>query len=105
LITDDVITRGWADPQNHHSLTESDSLTPGQFYDLNFTLQPDDQIVKAGEKIGLMIFSSDRDFTLWPDPGTILTVDLNQTQLDLPVVGGTAAFQQAINGPPAEPAK
>lgn len=105
LITDDVITRGWADPQNHRSLTESDSLTPGQFYDLNFTLQPDDQIVKAGEKIGLMIFSSDRDFTLWPDPGTILTVDLNQTQLDLPVVGGTAAFQQAIKGTPTEPAK
>ena len=105
LITDDVITRGWADPQNHRSLTESDSLTPGQFYDINFTLQPDDQIVKAGEKIGLMIFSSDRDFTLWPDPGTILTVDLNQTQLDLPVVGGTAAFQQAIKGTPTEPAK
>ena len=105
LITDDVITRGWADPQNHRSLTESDSLTPGQFYDLNFTLQPDDQIVKAGEKIGLMIFSSDRDFTLWPDPGTILTVDLNQTQLDLPVVGGTAAFQQAFKGTPTEPAK
>ena len=60
-------------------------------------------IVKAGEKIGLMIFSSDRDFTLWPDPGTILTVDLNQTQLDLPVVGGTAAFQQAIEVSDAQP--
>jgi X-Pro dipeptidyl-peptidase len=108
-ITDDVITRGWADPQNHASLTESDSLTPGQFYDLTFTLQPDDQVIAAGEKIGLMIFSSDRDFTLWPDPGTILTVDLSQTSLELPVVGGTAAFQQALNAPlnaPAdEPAK
>ena len=98
-ITDDVITRGWADPQNHASLRESDSLTPGQFYDLTFTLQPDDQVIAAGEKIGLMIFSSDRDFTLWPDPGTILTVDLSQTSLELPVVGGTAAFQQALNAP------
>lgn len=105
-ITDDVITRGWADPQNHASLTQSDSLTPGQFYDLSFTLQPDDQVISAGEKIGLMIFSSDRDFTLWPDPGTILTVDLNQTSLEIPVVGGTAAFQQAVAAPAAaEPAK
>jgi len=105
-ITDDVITRGWADPQNHASLTQSDSLTPGQFYDLSFTLQPDDQVISAGEKIGLMIFSSDRDFTLWPDPGTILTVDLNQTSLEIPVVGGTAAFQQAIAAPAAAvPAK
>ncbi|MFM7834168.1 MAG: CocE/NonD family hydrolase C-terminal non-catalytic domain-containing protein, partial [Planctomycetaceae bacterium] len=103
-ITDDVITRGWADPQNHASLRESDSLTPGQFYDLTFTLQPDDQVIAAGEKIGLMIFSSDRDFTLWPDPGTILTVDLSQTSLELPVVGGTAAFQQALNAPADEPA-
>jgi len=105
VITDDVITRGWADPQNHASLTESDSLTPGQFYDLTFTLQPDDQVISAGEKIGLMIFSSDRDFTLWPDPGTILTVDLSQTSLELPVVGGNAAFQQALTAPADEPAK
>jgi len=105
VITDDVITRGWADPQNHASLRESDSLTPGQFYDLTFTLQPDDQVISAGEKIGLMIFSSDRDFTLWPDPGTILTVDLSQTSLELPVVGGNAAFQQALTAPADEPAK
>ena len=35
-----------------------------------------------------MIFSSDRDFTLWPEPGTELTVDLAATKLELPIVGG-----------------
>jgi nitronate monooxygenase len=34
-----------------------------------------------------MIFSSDREFTLWPEPGTKLTVDLDATSLELPVVG------------------
>jgi hypothetical protein len=29
-----------------------------------FDLQPDDQVIEAGQRIGLMIFSSDRDFTL-----------------------------------------
>ena len=42
-----------------------------------------------------MIFSSDHDFTLWPKAGTELTVDLQRTRLDLPVVGGSAAFQAA----------
>jgi len=85
-IYDNIITRGWADPQNHSSLTESVSLEPGRFYDVQFDLQPDDQIIAAGQKIGLMIFSSDRDFTLWPTPGTELTVDLDETQLVLPIV-------------------
>jgi X-Pro dipeptidyl-peptidase len=94
-ITDTVITRGWADPQNHKSLTESEPLVPGRFYDLAFDLQPDDQVLPAGKRIGLMIFSSDRDFTLWPAAGTELTVDLDATSLDLPVVGGAEAWKAA----------
>ncbi len=70
--TDNLITRGWADPQNHRSLTKSEPLVPNQFYDVAFDLQPDDQIVPAGEKIGLMIFSTDPEFTLQPDAGTEL---------------------------------
>jgi X-Pro dipeptidyl-peptidase len=52
-------------------------------------------MLKPGEKLGLMIFSSDRDFTLWPDPGTELTIDLDHTELHLPVVGGEKAFSEA----------
>ncbi len=94
-ITDNIITRGWADPQNHSSLTKGEPLTPGQFYEVTFDLMPDDQIIAKGQQIGLMVFSSDRDFTLWPKPGTELTIDLAGTTLTLPVVGGTAAFEQA----------
>lgn len=96
LITDNIITRGWADPQNHRSLRESEPLKPGQFYDLTFDLQPDDQVIPAGQQIGLMIFSSDREFTLWPDPGTELTVDLNATSVTLPVVGGLGGWQKGL---------
>ncbi|KAB5489975.1 Xaa-Pro dipeptidyl-peptidase [Flagellimonas hadalis] len=87
-ITDNIITRGWADPQNHKSLTESEPLVPNKFYEMEFGLMPDDQIIPKGRQIGLMIFSSDKEFTLWPEPGTELTVDLDGTQLVLPVVGG-----------------
>jgi len=97
-LNDNLISRGWADPQNHESLSESAPLEPGKFYDLEFDLQPDDQIIPEGQRIGLMIFSSDRDFTLWPAAGTELTVDLDGTSLRLPVVGGAEAFAQATGG-------
>lgn len=94
-ITDNIITRGWADLQNAKSLWESEPLQPGSFYEMTFELQPDDQVIKAGQQIGLLIFSSDRDFTLRPKPGTELTVDLNGTSIEIPVVGGIEAYIEA----------
>ncbi len=94
-ITDNLITRGWADPQNYRSLTESEPLVPGQFYEMSFDLQPDDQVIAAGKRIGVMIFSSDYDYTLRPPPGTELTVDLDATSLELPIVGGSEAWSKA----------
>jgi len=95
-ITDNIITRGWADPQNYQSLRESTPLEKGKFYTVTFDLMPDDQVIPKGQKIGLMIFSSDREFTLQPQPGTELTIDLDKTSLELPVVGGQAAFENAV---------
>ena len=95
-ITDNIITRGWADPQNHQSLTDGKPLVPGKFYSMSFDLQPDDQIIPKGQQIALMIFSSDQDFTLWPNPGTELTINLNETSLELPIVGGKRAWKKAL---------
>ena len=95
-IYNNIITRGWADPQNSKSISESHPLEPGNFYTLSFDFQPDDQIIPAGQKIGLMIFSSDQEFTLHPKSGTRLTVDLKKTGLTLPIVGGSDALQRAI---------
>ncbi len=104
-LLDNLITRGWADPQNWRSLKSGGNyssfergtpLKPGEFVNLTFDLQPDDQIIPAGRKIGLMIFSSDREFTLWPKPGTKLTVDLAGTRLSLPVVGGSVEFKKCV---------
>ena len=94
--TDNIITRGWADPQNNKSINESEPLKPGKFYDVTFDLQPDDQIIKAGQQIGLMIFSSDKEYTLHPKPETELTIDLDGTSLTLPIVGGSEAIKKAF---------
>jgi X-Pro dipeptidyl-peptidase len=100
-INDNIITRGWADPRNAGADNIAaprggQPLAPGEFVDLEFALQPDDQVIPAGARIGLMIFSSDRDFTLWPDPGATLTIDLTGTSIELPVVGGREALERAM---------
>ena len=96
-----IVTRGWADPQNYTAsargtLDQSAPLVPGEFVEMAFDLQPDDQILAAGQKLGLVVFSSDREYTLWPRPGTELTVDLDGVSLELPVVGGAEALTAAL---------
>jgi len=44
-----------------------------------------------------MIFSSDNKFTLLPKPGTELTIDLDETSIEIPVVGGKEVFEKATN--------
>ena len=96
-ITENIITKGWADLQNHASLTKSSPLVPGKFYSMKFDLQPDDKIIKKGQQIGLMLFSSDSEHTILPKPGTELTIDLNETSISIPIVGGKNAFKKAID--------
>lgn len=99
-----VITRGWADIQNYRSLTKGgnyasmlpgEKLVPGEFYDLTFDLQPDDEFVPPGKRLAVMVMSSDREFTLWPRAGTSLTLDLAHSSFVIPIVGGTTALANA----------
>jgi X-Pro dipeptidyl-peptidase len=99
-----VVTLGWADIQNHASLTRGgvydsrrrgEPLVPGRYYDLTFDLEPDDQVIPARRQLGIMIMSSDPEFTLWPRAGTRLTVDLAGTSFSVPIVGGEGALMRA----------
>jgi X-Pro dipeptidyl-peptidase len=99
-----LIDRGWADIQNYKSLTKGgnyeskrpgEPLVPGKFYDLTFDLEPDDEFIPAGKQLAVMIMSSDREFTLWPQAGTELTVDLAHSFFAIPIVGGKAAVVKA----------
>ncbi|MEO8479466.1 MAG: Xaa-Pro dipeptidyl-peptidase [Gemmatimonadota bacterium] len=90
-----LITRGWADLRNRASMSSEQPLVPGEFVEMSFDLQPDDQIIPAGKQLGVMIFSTDPEFTLSPREGSRLTLDLAGTVITLPVVGGIDAARQA----------
>jgi X-Pro dipeptidyl-peptidase len=81
-----IVTRGWADPQNRESISRTLPVVPGRSYTIAFELQPHDYIFPAGSRIGLMVLSADRLFTLRPPPGTRLTLRPGESQLVLPVV-------------------
>lgn len=74
-----IITRGWADPQNHSDITRGEALVPGKNYQLNFDLEPKQYRVAAGSRIGVLLTSTDYDYTLRPSAGTQIQFNLGKT--------------------------
>jgi predicted acyl esterase len=88
-----ILTRGWKDPANRNTDWADVPMVPGRGYRIAFDMQPKDTIVPAGNRLALMVLSSDRDFTIRPPAGTRLTLDLVRSSLTLPVVGGAGALR------------
>ena len=91
-----ILTRGWMDPANRLSDWADAPVQPGKPYRMNVDLQPKDTVVPAGNRLALMVVSSDRDFTIRPPAGTRLTLDLAHSSLVIPVVGGPNALADAL---------
>ncbi|MFI5838828.1 CocE/NonD family hydrolase [Catenuloplanes sp. NPDC051500] len=85
-----ILTRGWTDPQNRRSLSRSEPLTPDRTYRLRWDLQPVDRTVAAGHRLGVVVISTDYDYTLRPLPGTEISVRPVSSSVQLPVVGRSA---------------
>lgn len=66
-----VVTRGWADPQNYRDITRGELLIPGKAIDLGFDLEPKQYRFTEGSRIGILVTMTDNDFTLRPKEGTI----------------------------------
>jgi len=91
-----IVSRGWTDPQNRNGADVTEPVHIGQFYSLGVRFEPKDYVLPAGHRYGLVLLSSDHDYTLRPKPGTGLSVDLVGTELSLPVVGGMPALLRAF---------
>jgi len=87
-----MVTRGWLDPQNRNRIDRSKPIREGRAYDFRWDLQPDDYVWQAGHRIGLVVVSTDHDYTIRPRPGTELTLEPAASELRLPIVGGAAAL-------------
>ncbi|GAB7042519.1 MULTISPECIES: CocE/NonD family hydrolase [Catenuloplanes] len=85
-----ILTRGWTDPQNRRSVWRSEPVTPGATYRLRWDMQPLDRTVPAGHRLGVVVISTDYDYTLRPLPGTRVSVRPVSSTIQLPVVGRPA---------------
>ncbi|WP_459502969.1 Xaa-Pro dipeptidyl-peptidase [Bacillus sp. C1] len=80
----EIVTRGWMDPQNLNGKEQSTSIIPGKDYTFTWDMQPDDYVFQAGHQIGVVLISSDYDYTIRPKAGTNLTV--KRSEVTLPIV-------------------
>ncbi len=87
-----IITRGWIDPQNRKSVSRTEPVKPGTPYRLDFDLQPHDYVFPAGHRIGVVLLSSDYEYTIRPAPGARLHLDTTKSTVTLPIVGGAGAL-------------
>lgn len=83
-----MVTRGWLDPQNRAGASRSQRVRRGKTYRLRWDLQPDDYLFKAGHRLGLVVVSTDHDYTIRPRPGTRLSLTPRGSKLILPLVQG-----------------
>ena len=82
-----VVTRGWLDVRNRISPWISQPVNPGTTYTFSFELQPNDHIFKPGHRLGIVLISTDRDYTLRYPAGTTVDVRLGLGHALLPLSG------------------
>ncbi|MDF5751308.1 Xaa-Pro dipeptidyl-peptidase [Spongiactinospora sp. TRM90649] len=82
-----IVTRGWLDVRNRHRPDRTEAVKPGKAYDFRWDLQPQDYVFKAGHRIGVVLLSTDYDYTLRYPGGTLVKVQPGKSAVTLPVTG------------------
>lgn len=81
-----VIASGHINLQNRHSPAQVDSLTAGQFITVTFELQPIFHRLVKGHQLGIIIYSTDYEYTLRGNEQIDYQLDLAGSHLDIPGV-------------------
>ena len=76
-----LITKAHMNLQNYADMKKPSSIKAGEFYDLQFKLQPTYYTLPVGSKLGLIIYSTDQGMTKRPLENTDYTIDLAETAI------------------------
>lgn len=76
-----LITKAHMNLQNFADMKRPESIQPGEFYDLQFLLQPTYYTIPVGSKLCLIIYSTDQGMTKRPLEDTTYTIDLANTEI------------------------
>ncbi|EGQ18871.1 Xaa-Pro dipeptidyl-peptidase [Streptococcus sanguinis] len=81
-----VITKGFLNLQNRTNLLSVEEVTPDQWLEFSFELQPTIYKMKKGDQLRLVLYTTDFEHTVRDKIDYQLTVDLEQSSLDLPTM-------------------
>ena len=76
-----LITKAHMNLQNYADMKKPRSIKVGEFYDLQFKLQPTYYTLPVGSKLCLIIYSTDQGMTKRPLENTDYTIDLAETAI------------------------
>ena len=79
-----VITKGYLNLQNRHDLLEVEAVTPGEWMELDFELQPTIYKLEKGTTLRLVLYTTDFEITVRDQTDYQLTIDLANSSLTLP---------------------
>ena len=79
-----VITKGYLNLQNRHDLLEVEAVTPGEWMEFDFDLQPTIYKLEKGATLRLVLYTTDFEITVRDQTDYQLTIDLAQSSLHLP---------------------
>ena len=79
-----VISKGYLNLQNRHDLLEVEAVTPGEWMEFDFELQPTIYKLEKGATLRLVLFTTDFEITVRDQTDYQLTIDLAQSSLHLP---------------------
>ncbi len=79
-----VISKGYLNLQNRHDLLEVEAVTPGEWMEFDFDLQPTIYKLEKGSTLRLVLYTTDFEITVRDQTDYQLTIDLAQSSLHLP---------------------
>ena len=79
-----VISKGYLNLQNRHDLLEVEAVTPGEWMEFDFDLQPTIYKLEKGATLRLVLYTTDFEITVRDQTNYQLTIDLAQSSLHLP---------------------
>ena len=81
-----VITKGFLNLQNRTDLLTVEEVAPDQWMECSFELQPTIYKMKKGDQLRLVLYTTDFEHTVRDKTDYQLTIDLEQSSLDLPTM-------------------
>lgn len=98
-----VITKGYLNLQNRHDLLKIEEVKPDEWMEFQFELQPTIYKLQKDNTLRLVLYTTDFEITIRDNTNYHLTVDLAQSNLEIPFQREVTVDEQGRTKTPAHP--